>query len=171
VNAAVTVVFSKPVDAPTVTTGTVQLVANGTPVPGTTAIAAGLNNLVATFTPSAPLAEGGLYRIRVERGVRDPDGDSLAAPLTSPFQAGNAANGPIASVTVLPENVDVLAGTAVLFRTVAHDSAGLLLPGGRRHGPRRTRRRSRCIRSVSPPSGDAARSPSRPRSTVCRAKP
>jgi hypothetical protein len=67
----------------------VHLTAGGVALPGTVvAISSGGTILRATFTPSAPLAPLTDYQLTVGAGVRDRDGEALAAAVVSAFTTG-----------------------------------------------------------------------------------
>lgn len=87
-NAFIAVTFSEPMDSASVVAG-VHLTAGGVALPGTVvAISSGGTILRATFTPSAPLAPLTDYQLTVGAGVRDRDGEALAAAVVSAFTTG-----------------------------------------------------------------------------------
>ena len=90
-NVRIEVTFSEPMDAASLP-GEVTLLQGNLPVPGSVE-AVGQDGLRATFTPAAPLAPVTTYRIRIGTGVRDRDGDALAAAVEEEFTTGAA--GPV----------------------------------------------------------------------------
>jgi len=92
ITSAVTVTFSEPMNASTITTTTFNLRNTGTgaPVAGTITYNAAANS--ATFTPSAPLANGTNYTVTVTKGVTDIGGNPLANQFTSTFTTAQPAD-------------------------------------------------------------------------------
>lgn len=84
-NARVYIAFSEPVDAATVTSTSIRLIRDGSPVAGQVNVAA--DGLAATIDPVEDLAPNSEYQISVSDQVKDLDGDS-AVPLTSGFATG-----------------------------------------------------------------------------------
>jgi len=87
-SAAVTVTFSEPVLATTLSTATFTLTRGG-PVAGTVMPSAG--GLRATFTPSVALSLGVSYDIALSQSVQDLAGNALL-PFTSSFSTTNVAD-------------------------------------------------------------------------------
>jgi hypothetical protein len=89
---SVTVAFSEPMSASSITTATVQLLnASSTAVSGIVTYASSSNS--ATLVPSAALAQGASYTVRVlggASGVKDAAGNPLAAAFTSSFSVAAA---------------------------------------------------------------------------------
>ncbi|MBI2346298.1 MAG: Ig-like domain-containing protein [Deltaproteobacteria bacterium] len=82
INAPITVTFSEPMDAATITTSSFQ-VADGTgPIAGTVSYA----NSTATFTATAPLNYFTDYTATVTTDVKDAAGNPLAAPVSWSFR-------------------------------------------------------------------------------------
>lgn len=81
VDVKVTIKFSEPLDAKTVTPKTVRVLDGKTVVPGLLEYA---NNTV-TFTPTSPLALLAPYKVVVTTGVEDAAGASLLSEYTSEF--------------------------------------------------------------------------------------
>jgi len=98
---AVTITFSEPLDATSVnaTNITMRVTSSSAAVPGT--VTFNPTTRVATFTPTATLAQTTGYTVTVS-GVRDAGGNAMVAPFTFAFTTGDT-NAP--SVTaVLPAN-------------------------------------------------------------------
>ena len=84
VNYRLTVVFTEPVDAATLTTATVQLLQGTALVAGT--VRPVKESLFAVeFVPDKELASGTTYRLVLTRGIRDTEGDSLETEVTTDF--------------------------------------------------------------------------------------
>ena len=79
INATIVVIFSEPVDLATVTTGTMRLLKDGTPVPGVIRPLAGSIAGV-EFVPARPLASASAYALVLGDGIADQTGDRLADP-------------------------------------------------------------------------------------------
>lgn len=80
VNIALSATFSEAMNDTTVTATTFTLKAGTTSVAGT--VSYNPSTFVATFTPSAPLANGTTYTATITTGVRDVAGNALAANYT-----------------------------------------------------------------------------------------
>ena len=85
-NSTMVIVFSEPIDAATVTDGSIRLLRGTTPVAGRLAVSDG-DRLTAVFTPATPLAAGADYELAISQDVRDLDGEPLEAAVTVPFTA------------------------------------------------------------------------------------
>ncbi len=83
----VTVIFSEPVDANTITAGTLQLELDDQPVDGTIELEDA--GLIATIKPTDLLREVSAYRLLVNTGVQDLTGDPLDGPFESTFTTGS----------------------------------------------------------------------------------
>lgn len=83
----ITVTFSKPMLASSLTGSTVTLSAGAAPV----AASVSASGSTATLTPSAPLSVGTTYTVTVAAGVSDLAGNLLAAPFSSMFTTQPAA--------------------------------------------------------------------------------
>jgi hypothetical protein len=93
--AAVTANFSKAMNPATITTGTFKLAVGTTAVPGTVSLDS--TDLVATFTPTSPLALNTAYTATITTGAQDQFGNGLAADFVWMFTtAATACAGPIA---------------------------------------------------------------------------
>ncbi|MGK2962229.1 MAG: Ig-like domain-containing protein [Gemmatimonadaceae bacterium] len=93
----VTIIFSEPVDKSTVTPSTVGLLLNGNAVAGSVQVAE--DGLSAEFTPAGKLEPQQTYSIVVDQGVRDLEGDALAAPVTVTFTTTPVGSMTITTVT------------------------------------------------------------------------
>ena len=81
-DAAITVGFTENIAPASLNGGTFTVTpAGGAAIDGTIT----LDNAIATFTPSAPLAYGTVYTIRLTTGVTDLEGGALAQTFTSTF--------------------------------------------------------------------------------------
>ena len=101
-NAIIVIVFSTPIDATTLTAGSVQLWRGATPVPGTMRFADAAH-VRAEFHPDALLAAQTDYQLVVSQGIRDVNGAALESAVTVPFTTGTttpATNLVFASVSV-----------------------------------------------------------------------
>jgi hypothetical protein len=86
--AIVTATFSKVMNPATINTGTFRLAAGTTAVSGTVAL--GSTGMVATFTPSSPLALNTAYTATITTGAKDTFGNGLAADFTWMFTTAAA---------------------------------------------------------------------------------
>src|SRR5712692_1455215 len=128
VNAALVVVFSEPVAAGSLTPTSVQLLRGTTSIVGTVSPLQGTAT-AAVFTPAAPLDPNTVYQLAVTRGVRDLEGDALAADTSVEFTTGTTTVGPATRVTVLPDTVAVAIGSQVQLTPAARDTAGTPIVG------------------------------------------
>ena len=126
VNTNLTVVFSEPVNAGTLTSATMQLRQGTTTVPGTIAIDPA-SPWLATFTPTQPLVPAAAYTFTVTGAITDPSGLTLDAPITSTFVTADPQ--PVAAVVVTPRSIEFAGQTQLT--AIAKDAAGNALPGGR----------------------------------------
>lgn len=125
-NASMTVVFSEPVDATTVTSTTVHLVvgdAGGQPVEGALSLSA--DGLQARFVPAARLLAQTTYTLIITTSVRDWTGDALEAEVAASFTTQPA----VATVTVTPPDVSIITGQRVQLLATLRDAAGAPLVG------------------------------------------
>lgn len=88
-NAVIRVVFSEPVDLPSVESSVHVRQASG-PVAGTVRLVDGSPGVV-DFVPADPLAQGTNYALDIGAGVLDLDGDPLLAAVTVPFTTSGSA--------------------------------------------------------------------------------
>ena len=110
-NARVTASFSKAMDPLTLTGSTFTVKQGVTAVPGSVVYGPGTS---VTFTPSSLLAGGTVYTATLTTGVKDLQGDALAAPVTWTFTTGTAAAmGPALVNLGTAGNYVILAKTAV----------------------------------------------------------
>lgn len=126
-NSSLVVVFSEPVASSSLTESSVQLSRGTTPVAGTISVLQGSGTTVA-FTPTEPLAPNTDYVLLVTTAVTDLDGEPLDKPVTVPFTTGVGSVGAPASISVLPNAIQMTGGTYQLTGTV-RDGAGNVLVG------------------------------------------
>ena len=86
-NAALVIVFSEPVDPTTVSTASVQLWRDSTPVAGTVGFSDSTRIRV-EFRPANLLAPQTAYRLVATQAIRDMNGTALASPLSVSFTTG-----------------------------------------------------------------------------------
>ena len=127
-NARIVVVFSEPVAGASITTASVQLLRGTSPVAGMVSLLQG-SATAAVFIPTAPLTANTAYRVVVTQGIKDLEGDALAAETGVPFSTGTAVEGPVASVRVFPDSVGIRVGSQVQLTAVPQDTQGRLLAG------------------------------------------
>jgi hypothetical protein len=127
VNTNLTVVFSEPMNAATVTPASLQLSVGGTSIPGSVTTDPATPWL-ATFTPYHPLATTATYTFTVGGGISDPAGHAIDAPVTTSFVTAADAV-PVASITISPIVTLLLPAEQVQLSGVATDAAGNTLPG------------------------------------------
>jgi len=89
-NASVVIVFSEPIDATTLTTGSVTLWRGSTPIAGTVGFADAAD-LRAEFDPDTLLAIETDYRLVLSQGIRDVNAVALDSAVTVPFTTGTTA--------------------------------------------------------------------------------
>ena len=110
-NAPVTANFSKAMDTTTITDSTFTLKQGAATVAGNVVNGPGHS---ARFTPSSPLTASTLYTASLTTGVKDFQGDPLAAPYTWTFTTGAAsAMGPAAVNLGTAGNYAILAKTGI----------------------------------------------------------
>ena len=129
-NARMTIVFSEPIDAATLTSSSLQLWAGSTLVDGQRTFGDSAHTSV-QFVPTAPLAGATDYQLIVTPGIRDVNGAALAAPITVPFTTGQvtSAGAAVASVTISPLAVTIPVGTSASLTATTKDSVGSVLSG------------------------------------------
>jgi hypothetical protein len=81
----ITVVFSKAMDALSITSGTFTLLSNNTAIPG--AVTASGDGVNAVFTPNSALQPNTTYTVQLSSGITDLEGQALIA-LTTTFTTG-----------------------------------------------------------------------------------
>ncbi|MGI9043509.1 MAG: Ig-like domain-containing protein [Gemmatimonadaceae bacterium] len=88
-NAVVTVTFSERMNAATVNPSTISLriTSSGTAI--TSIVTYNADTRVATLTPSGPLSQNVNYTLTVSTGVRDEQGNAMAAPYSLSFTVGD----------------------------------------------------------------------------------
>jgi len=124
-NSLIRVVFSEPMDPRTLTSATVRLLQNGTPVAGRIVLAA--DGLRADFVPDSLLARATDYTLVVEAATADLSGDVLGQSVAVGFTTGSGA--PAASVAVSPSTVALAPGDTVQLTASPRDAAGNPLTG------------------------------------------
>jgi alpha-tubulin suppressor-like RCC1 family protein len=120
-NSRMTIIFSEPVAAHTLTTSSITLSLDGTRVAGVVEVLAG--GLAADFVPSAPLAPRAAYQLSVTRSVSDAEGDVMEEDVTVQFETGTTSRPAVTSVEVAPsaatlEMGDVLGDSVQLVASV-----------------------------------------------------
>ena len=88
VNTPITVTFSSAMDPATITTTNFTVTAGATSVTGTVALSA--DGLTATFTPTNPLSASTRYTATITTGVKDLNGNAMAANEVWSFSTGPA---------------------------------------------------------------------------------
>jgi len=88
-NSRITVVFSEPIDAATLTTSSVQLRAGSQLISGTVEFRDS-DHVAAVFVPNAPLSPATTYLLTVSGDIRDLDGELLEEPVTVEFTTATA---------------------------------------------------------------------------------
>jgi hypothetical protein len=89
VTTTVRVGFSEAMKASTITTSSFTIAAGGTNVPGT--VAYDVNTRVATFTPTASLANGQAYTVTLSTAIQDAAGNGLSSADVFSFTTATAA--------------------------------------------------------------------------------
>ena len=111
--AAITVTFSEPIDAATVTTASFTVNAAGVPVAGSVSA----SGVMASFVPAAPLAAGTAYTANVSAAVKDAAGNPLATALAWSFTTAASVTLKTWSAPVLLETADGPASQPVVAAT------------------------------------------------------
>ena len=127
-NSRVTIIFSEPIAANSLTASSITLSRNGTPIPGLIEVLAG--GLAAEFVPSAALEPNSPHRVLLTRDIRDVEGDALEAEVTVEFTTGTTTRPPVTSVDVAPPSAtlevgDVL-GDSVQLSAAVQSAQGAL---------------------------------------------
>ncbi len=91
VNASIVVVFSEPIDSPTLS-GAVQLRRGNTSIAGQLAFRDSAH-LTAVFVPAQPLLTNTEYTLTVTQGIRDLDGEALETPFNTRFTTAATVSG------------------------------------------------------------------------------
>jgi Tol biopolymer transport system component len=128
-NARVTVVFSEPIDASSLTTVSVQVRSGGTAVEGQLHF---IDNtrLVAEFVPAQPLAGSTDYELRIAETIRDLDGMTLGAVVSVPFTTASGVasdSEAVASVRVTPTAGTLEQGLFLVLAAEVTGTEGSLL--------------------------------------------
>ncbi len=112
--AAVTVTFSEAMDPTTISTSTITLkvTATGAAVPGT--VSYNTSSHVATFLPSASLAQATGYTLTVAPSVKDVAGNPMGSPFSFSFTTGDTVAPTVVSVSPANLSTNVPVGTAVV---------------------------------------------------------
>ncbi len=124
-NATIVIVFSEPIDPTTLTTASLQLLSDTTPVGGTVKLASS-SDVIAEFQPTNLLAPKATYHLAVSEQIHTLAGVALASPLSVWFTTGTSVQAqPAAKLafTVQPRNAtsgDLLSPVVVAIQ----DSAG-----------------------------------------------
>lgn len=127
-NKNIEIVFSEPVAANSLSTSSVQLLQGATPVAGTVEILQGVTAAV-VFRPSTLLAANTDYELVVTPSVRDLDGDQVDSVTRVPFTTGTTTEGPLTTLSLIPDAAEVRVGDQFQLVVVAKDAAGTLLTG------------------------------------------
>ena len=108
-NKVLSVTFSEPMNAATITTSSFTLSQGTTSIAGAVAY----SGTTATFTPSAPLAAGTTYKVKMTTGVKDMAGNPLASDQVWTFTTTASASGLSAVDLGAAGNYVILAKTAI----------------------------------------------------------
>jgi len=127
-NAVMAVVFSEPIAAQSLSSASVQLRRGGSSVGGTTEFLDSTGVTVG-FVPAASLAPNAAYELVVTRAIRDLNGDSLPAVVTTSFTTGSGTTGQAWLVVVTPSQVFLPLGGQYQLSATAYDSAGNVITG------------------------------------------
>ena len=111
--AAITVTFSEPIDAATVTTASFTVSVASVPVAGSVSA----SGVMASFVPAAPLAAGTAYSASISAAVKDAAGNPLATTLAWSFTTATAVASKAWSAPVLLETADGPASQPVVAAT------------------------------------------------------
>jgi alpha-tubulin suppressor-like RCC1 family protein/uncharacterized protein YjdB len=130
-NKNIEVVFTEPITQ-TSLSSSIRLFRGTAEVPGTATLLQGVTAAV-VFRPNANLAPNTDYELVVTTGVRDLDGDAPDSAVRVPFTTGTSIVGPVASLSILPDRVDLRVGDQFQAVVVARDAAGNDVTG---HGVR-----------------------------------
>ena len=109
VNALLVVVFSEPLDKTTVTSSNVRLYRGRQEVSGQVRVLDGDGTAI-VFKPDASLAPAREYRLIVEPGVTDADGEPVESQVVLGFRTGVGTVGPPASVVMQHDSTYLIAG-------------------------------------------------------------
>src|SRR6202166_2508913 len=126
-SAVITATFSKAMNPATINASTFTLTSGGTSVSGQVTYTAATN--IATFTPSAALANSTLFTATITTGAKDPAGTSLAANFVWTFTTAATAAPPTV-VSTVPAN----GATAVAVNTTISATFGEAMNGATING-------------------------------------
>jgi len=121
VNAALVVVFSEPMDSATITSQSIQLLANGQATGAQVALAA--DHLRALIAPNGGLASNTTYTLAVTTSVKDLTGLPLGQRAEVDFTTGSSRSYGI-SVTVSPSAATVPVGSVLQLIATVRDIYG-----------------------------------------------
>jgi len=121
VNAALVVVFSEPMDSATITSQSIQLLANGQATGAQVALAA--DHLRALIAPNGGLASNTTYTLAVTTSVKDLTGLPLGQRAEVDFTTGSSRSYGI-SVTVSPSAATVPVGSVLQLTATVRDIYG-----------------------------------------------
>ena len=127
-NKTIAVVFSEPISLSSLSASAVRLIRGGEPIAGTVQILEGVTATV-VFRPGAPLDPNTDYQLVVTKGVHDLDGDALDSAVTVPFTTGTTVEGPVASLSLIPDAADVSVQDQFQLVVTARDAQGTILTG------------------------------------------
>ena len=126
-NKNIEVVFTEPV-APSSVGSSIQLFHGNTQVSGSAQILQGATASI-VFKPTANLVANTNYELVVTKGVQDLDGDAVDSVTRIPFTTGTSIEGPIASLSLIPDGVDIRVGDQFQAAVIAKDVAGNIITG------------------------------------------
>lgn len=126
-NNHIEVLFTEPVAASSLVSS-IQLFHGTSQVAGSAEILQGVTAGI-VFTPTANLAPNTDYELVITSGVRDLDGDALDSAVRVPFTTGASMEGPLASLSLIPDAADIRVGDQFRPIVVAKDAEGNLLTG------------------------------------------
>ncbi|HEX2721939.1 MAG TPA: Ig-like domain-containing protein [Gemmatimonadaceae bacterium] len=111
---AVTITFNEAMDSASVVAGiTMKVTSSGAAMPGTATY--NRTTRVATFTPSATLAQTTGYTVTVATSVKDVAGNSLATPFVFAFTTGDTTLPSVTGITPLAGQTNVPTNTAIVI--------------------------------------------------------
>ncbi|MGK2963136.1 MAG: Ig-like domain-containing protein, partial [Gemmatimonadaceae bacterium] len=112
-NSVVTITFSERMNPATINASTITLriTSSGTAI--TSVVTYNADTRVATLTPSGPLSENVNYTLTVSTGVRDEQGNAMAAPYSLSFTAGDTTSPTVVSTVPADGATGVATGTTV----------------------------------------------------------